>query len=117
MIEEAESAALEQYLSDTTLATSRLALVEVPRATRIANPSPEVQHDTGRLLASCLLVDVSDRLLREAATLASERVRTLDAVHLATALYIEADEMVVYDRRLLSAAASHGLATSSPAPD
>lgn len=96
------------------LATSRIALVEVQRATAIANPAPEVQKETKRLLAYCMLVDVTDQLLSAAAALASATVRTLDAIHLASALRIEADELVAYDRRLLAAAAERGLAVSSP---
>ena len=115
VIEEAESADLESYLaSDAVIATSRVALVEVPRATRIANPSEELQHETQRLLDACLLVDVTDRLLRSAAPLASREVRTLDAIHLATALYIDADELVAYDRRLLDAAEAQGLEVAAP---
>jgi predicted nucleic acid-binding protein len=100
--------------NDVVLATSRLALVEVPRAARIANPSEEVQQETRRLLDACLLVDVTDRLLRSAAALASREVRTLDAIHLATAAYIDADEVVAYDRRLLHAAGKHGLQVAAP---
>jgi hypothetical protein len=51
VIEEAESADLESYLaSDAVIATSRLALVKVRRATRIANLSEQLQHETRRLL-------------------------------------------------------------------
>jgi predicted nucleic acid-binding protein len=115
VIEEAESADLESYLpSDAVIATSRVALVEVPRATSIANPSEELQRETRRLLDACLLVDVTDRLLRSAAPLASREVRTLDAIHLATALYIDADELVAYDRRLLDAAGAQGLQVAAP---
>jgi uncharacterized protein len=115
VIDAPESTDLENYLADdAVLATSRIALVEVPRATRIANPDEEVQQETRRLLDACLLVDVSDRALRNAAALASRKVRTLDAVHLATALYIDADELVAYDRRLLDAAKAQGLSTASP---
>jgi uncharacterized protein len=96
------------------LATSRIALVEVSRATGLANPSEEVREETRRLLAACLLVDVSDRVLRNAAVLTSREVRTLDAVHLATALYIEAEEVIAYDRRLLEAAGKQGLRVASP---
>jgi predicted nucleic acid-binding protein len=115
VIDEPESAALEKHLGQGQLvATSRIALVEVPRATAIANPSRDVRRETGRLLGSCLLVDVTDALLRTAADLASASVRTLDAVHLASALRVEADELVVYDRRLAAAAAERGLDVSSP---
>jgi uncharacterized protein len=115
VIEEAESADLETHLTkQVVLATSRLALVEVPRAARIANPSEELQGETERLLRACLLVDVSVLVLRNAAGLASRRVRTLDAIHLATAHYIDADELVAYDRRLLDAAEAQGLQVAAP---
>ena len=39
---------------------------------------------------------------------------TPDAVDLATALYIDADELVAYDRRLLDAAEEQELSTASP---
>ena len=115
VIEEPESAALANYLtSDCVLATSRLAEVEVSRATSLANPSPDVGEEVDRLLASCLLVSVSAQLLRSARRLASATVRTLDAVHLASALRIEADELLAYDHRLLAAAAEQGLTGASP---
>jgi predicted nucleic acid-binding protein len=116
VIEEPESASLERYLEGgPLLATSRIALVEVLRATSIANPAPEVRAEAERLLASCMLVDVTDGLLRAAAGLASAAVRTLDAIHLASALRVEADELVAYDRRLTAAAAARGLVVASPA--
>ena len=115
MIEEPESESLERHLEhDLTVATSRLALVEVARATTVANPAPEVREEAERLLASCMLIDVTDSLLRVAAGLAGAVVRTLDAIHLASALRIEADQLVAYDRRLLAAAAEHNLAVASP---
>lgn len=115
VIEEPESALLERRLGDEpVLATSRIALVEVRRATALANPAPEVREEAERLLASCMLIDVTDGLLRVAAALASAAVRTIDAIHLASAVRIEADELVAYDRRLVAAAAERGLAVSSP---
>lgn len=96
------------------LATSGIAVVEVLRATALANPAPQVRKEAERLLASCMLIDVSDDLLRGAASLASPTVRSLDAIHLASALRIEADEVVAYDRRFVGAAAERGLAVSSP---
>lgn len=115
VIEEPESAALDHHLAHgQVLATSRIAVVEVTRATAIANPTAEARRETERLLASCMLVDVTDALLRRASELASAKVRTLDALHLASALRIEADELLAYDRRLTEAAAERGLAVASP---
>jgi predicted nucleic acid-binding protein len=90
----------------------------VTRATSIANPSPEARAETERLLASCLLVDVSDGLLRAAARLTSRQVRALDAVHLASAERVDPDAILVYDRRLQDAARSAGFVVAHPgAPD
>jgi uncharacterized protein len=115
VIEERESTALERHLTrDALLATSRIALVEVPRATSLANPSQEVRKETALLLNTCHLVAVGDRLLRNAAEITSREVRTLDAIHLATALYIDAEQFVTYDRRLLAAANARGLTVIAP---
>lgn len=115
VIEEQESQALADHLRDRpTLATSRLALVEVARATALANPGAEVQRATGRLLDACVLVDLGHELLRAAARLTSRTVRTLDAIHLASALRVDADEFLAYDRPMLAAAIQLGLVASHP---
>jgi predicted nucleic acid-binding protein len=118
VIEEPESMALEDYLPrNARLATSRIALVEVPRATALANPSEEVRKETARLLQACVLVAIGDRVLRDAAAIASRDVRTLDAIHLSTALHVEADEVIAYDRRLQAAAEAQGLTVTAPGLD
>jgi uncharacterized protein len=115
VIDEPESEALTAYLSeDDLLVTSRLALVEVPRATKLANPEQAVKREADRRLRQCAVVDVSDRLLREAALLASRELRTLDAIHLASASHVRADEVVTYDRRLAAGALTHGLVATTP---
>ena len=115
VIDEAESDELERHLSrDARLVTSRLATVEVARAVRIANPDDAAEEEAATLVASCLLIDVTRGLLAEAARLTSKAIRTLDAIHLATARHADADELVAYDRRLLTAAAELGLRTVAP---
>jgi uncharacterized protein len=115
VIEEPESGALDEYLPrDALLATSRIALVEVPRATALANPSEEVEIETARLLQSCVLVALGDTVLRSAAAMTSRELGTLDAIHLSTALYVEADELVAYDRRLVAAAEAQGVSVVAP---
>jgi predicted nucleic acid-binding protein len=73
-----------------------------------------VQEEADRLLSSCMLVAVSAQLLRAARRLASASVRTLDAIHLASALRIEADELLAYDHRLLAAAREQRLPIVTP---
>jgi predicted nucleic acid-binding protein len=117
ILDEPESAALEEHLakrSAAVLATSRLATVEVARACRVANVSTEVADEAAYVLASCLQVAVSPQLLQAASKLTTQTLRSLDAIHLATALRIGADELLAYDRRLLSAAGEHGLAVAHP---
>ena len=118
VIQEPETPALRTHLSgDVVLASSQLALVEVPRATAIADPSAGVRAETERLLSRCALVEVTERLLREAAALAGTDVRTLDAIHLATAQRLQPHELVVYDLRLQRAASRAGFAISHPGAD
>jgi predicted nucleic acid-binding protein len=116
VIDEPESPALEAHLADhpAVLVTSRLAMVEVARATKLANPGEEVQEEVERLLSSCTLVAVSAQLLRASRRLASATVRTLDAIHLASAIHVEADELLAYDHRLLMAASAQGLPVITP---
>ena len=61
-----------------------------------------------------MLIDVTAALLRSAAALASAAVRTLDAIHLASALRIGADAVLVYDRRLQEAVRAQSLALAVP---
>jgi predicted nucleic acid-binding protein len=116
IIDEPETRALELHLAESpsVLVTSRLACVEVSRATALANPSQEVQQEVDRLMSSCTLVDITTQLLSSARKLTSASVRTLDAIHLASALRVEADALLAYDQRLLDAANEHLLAIVSP---
>jgi uncharacterized protein len=115
IVSEPESAALRRHLAaGQVLVASRIALVETSRATRIADPTPETERRTEELLASCLLVEIDDSLLRAGTAFASRSIRTLDAIHLASAMRVEADEFLVYDRRLGAAAAELGLEVVSP---
>jgi uncharacterized protein len=116
ILAEPESDALEQHLAndDANVATSRLAVVEVSRAASIANPARDVGREVDRLLSSYTLLTVSVELLRIARRLASQSLRTLDAIHLASALAIGADELVAYDKRLLAAALEQQIAVATP---
>jgi predicted nucleic acid-binding protein len=97
-----------------SLITSRVATVEVTRAASLANPSDDARRAVERLLRGCVLVSVSSPLLRRARLLASGSLRTLDAIHLASAIRVEADELVAYDLRLLKAARDQGMRVVSP---
>jgi predicted nucleic acid-binding protein len=113
-VEEAESNTLRDHLSGRPpLYTSEIALVEVARAASVAGEREGIEA-ARRVLDGCELVELDPPLLERAASLASARLRSLDAVHLASALEVRPDEFLAYDRRLLQAAEAAGLRTESP---
>ncbi len=62
------------------------------------------------------LIDLDEDLLAQSATLGDAGLRTLDAIHLASALTLrdELDAMVTYDHRMAEAARDLGIAVESP---
>jgi uncharacterized protein len=114
VVDEPESEALEQYLLTASfrLISSRIAVVEVTRTATLANPT--LREEADALLATCLLVDVGSAIIERAANLTSIQLRSLDAIHLATAVDVEPDEVIVYDEHLAEAARAAGFHTSSP---
>ena len=80
----------------------------------MANASEEARAEATLLLDSCLLVGVDDRILRNAARLASREVRTLDAVHLASEQLVAPDLFLGYDRRLLDVARRQQFVIAQP---
>jgi predicted nucleic acid-binding protein len=82
---------------------------------KIARPEAERISEAERLLSSVMLIRISDPILRRAAGLSSAELRTLDAVHLATAERVGVTEILTYDRRLSAAAEQLGLRVASPA--
>jgi uncharacterized protein len=94
--------------------TNEIAVVEVTRAARVADPTGETLTTAREVLEETDLVTLDRALVHRAAELATPRLRSLDAIHLATALEVAPDELVAYDRRLLEAAVDAGLRTVSP---
>ena len=113
---EPESSALRRYLRRRRpWVSSSLARTEVLRALL---PGGEKAAAAGRaVLARCDLVRVSDQVLTRAGMLEPHELRSLDAIHLATAERLGRDirELVIYDERMAQAARSLGYRVSSPA--
>jgi predicted nucleic acid-binding protein len=70
-----------------------------------------------RALVGLALVPLDDQVLEAAATLTPTELRSLDAIHLATALSLgdELGAMFVYDARLAAAALAAGIPVEAPA--
>lgn len=96
------------------LVCSALAEVEVPRAIRKA--APEALPAVPATLARLYRLEIDATVRSAAAGLADPNLRTLDAIHVATAvgLGVELQAFVSYDQRLLQAAGEMGLPAVSP---
>lgn len=117
-VAETESGRLAEHLSDPgdDAVCSALGAVEVRRAIARAGLADQAADRVDAVLATVDLRRIDEAILGAAAELDPASIRTLDAIHLATALELgeEIGELVAYDRRLLDAAAVHGLTVVSP---
>ena len=116
VVDEPESPALRRFVESNRprLATSELAIVELLRAVRVAAAGADGLRRAREELDATELVDVDLNLLETAVSWTSALVRSLDAIHLVSALRVGAREMLVYDRRLAEAAQAAGLEVLSP---
>ena len=69
------------------------------------------------LLGEVETVDITQSVVESASRLPDPALRSLDAIHLATALLIreDLDALLTYDERLAIAARSHGIEVATPA--
>lgn len=117
VVAEPESAALAERLAGQVLVASALIVTEVSRAVRRAVGR---SHDAvlAQVLGLIDLVLVDRGILTAAAELEPASLRTLDAVHVASALALgdRVTSLIGYDERLLEAARAAGLAVERPSP-
>ena len=116
LIDEPESAALEAWLEARPgpLLTSTVAEVELALALTRKDKPPALGNE---LLRGVARVEINEPVRRRAASLGA--MRMLDAIHVATALGLDALApgtltLVTYDKRMAASAASTGLATAAP---
>ena len=115
-VREPETDALRRHLRRRhTLITSGLARTEVLRALLPAGAAAMAAGQ--RVLSRLDLVRVNDQVLGGAGVLLPIELRSLDAIHLATAGRIGRDlgEIVTYDQRMAFAAQQMGYKVLSPA--
>lgn len=116
VVDEAESAALRAFLaSGPVVATSALALVEVVRAVRAQGPAAVALARA--VLSTIEIVELTDSIASDAATLDPPLLRSLDAIHLATARALgdQLGPVITYDRRMQEAIIALGLTLAAPA--
>jgi predicted nucleic acid-binding protein len=119
-VQEAESdaveAALDRYVAAVAVAIlSSPAWGEVRRALRARLDGrwcgdDEIHNAFHGALAEAAERFITEEVLSLARRVAPPPLRTLDAIHLATAIVLDVDEVVAYDDRLIDACRSSGLA-------
>lgn len=114
-VTEPESRALRHHLRRRQpLVTSSLARTEVARALLPLGPQAVARGE--EVLARLELLRVNDRVLTTAGGLPPAELRSLDAIHLASAMQLGASlrAVVTYDSRMADAARAIGWSVTSP---
>jgi uncharacterized protein len=109
VVAEPESEALFELLGVwPDRVSSALALTELPRALRRAGFGAAERRRADQIFSHVVLIGLDSKILTAAASLDPPALRTLDAIHLATALAVREDlgGLITYDVRL-SLAARH----------
>lgn len=116
VIEETESAALERWLvlQEQPITTSVIGRVELVRACRRLHPDSAAAALL--LLGDLPLVPLTSWVVETAENIGSTELRSLDALHLASAFELDTalTGFVAYDKRLRDAAAHASLPVMTP---
>ena len=115
IIDEPEGGDLRAFLAPIARqATSIVGRVEVERT--VARRVPARLDHVASLLDDLVIVGLEPEIAAAAATIGPPTLRTLDAIHLASAAALGADleALVTYDRRLAEAARALGMPVASP---
>lgn len=117
-IAERETPDLKRWLTeqpDPQLISSALLGVELIRLLGLVNPAMLNAADV--FLADDIdIVEITPSVLGEATLVQPPRLRTLDAIHLATASDLDdaVDVLLTYDKLLVDAARAEGMTVASP---
>jgi predicted nucleic acid-binding protein len=114
---ESETAALRAWLYERAdIGWTSSVLVEVESFRALARYTPQVVTRLPAVLDQIELIDMTPRIRALAQTIEPMTVRSLDAIHLATALHQRSalTTFVTYDKRLLGAARTADLPVSAP---
>jgi predicted nucleic acid-binding protein len=118
VFEETESGALAQWLAErqeVPKISSELSTVELVRICRRRDESTVI--GARQVLMGLNLLPMTVDLIEQAALVGPAELRSLDAVHLASALSVSEDvtAFVVYDTRLRTAVVDAGIEVAAPA--
>jgi len=117
LVEEDHSSAMAEFFDeheDWPWVSSALLQIEVVRA--VMRVLPAALPEARELLEAFFFVPIDDDVIGRAMIEPDAGLRSLDAIHLATARVLadDLDAVVSYDERLLTATTDAGLPTVSP---
>lgn len=116
VVEEAETTALRTFLASLGARRVSSALLRTESLRAVRHLGPDALATVREGLRRVDLIGIDDRILDAAGTLESQVLRTLDAIHLATAMAVgdDLEAIVTYDERMVDAAKLMGLSTATP---
>jgi predicted nucleic acid-binding protein len=117
LVEESHSTAFAMFYdshSNAEWVSSTLLRIELARA--VARAKPLLVPAARDLLLAFSYIGIDDEIVEAAMNEPDRSLRSLDAIHLATARLLgpDLDAVVTYDDRLAAAAADAGLTVSAP---
>ena len=116
VIDESESQAVRERVADARqLFTNRIAAVEVGRAVQ-RQSEIDASAQVSAVLKRLSIIELDVSIAESAAKLEPRGLRSLDAIHLASALALaeELEALVTYDSRLIDAGRTAGLVVLAP---
>jgi predicted nucleic acid-binding protein len=116
IVDAPESRAMQHFLAGQHGRYISSALLRTEAMRAAARHGPEALGVAREALGRVDLVSIDDRILDSAGLLHPDKLRSLDAVHVATALTIGDDLSVIvtYDEHMIRAASLMGLRTATP---
>ena len=116
VVEETETAAARTFLASHGARRVSSALLRTESLRAVRHLGPDAIATVREALRRVDLIGIDDRILDAAGILEPQVLRTLDAIHLATALAVgdDLEAIVTYDERMVDAARLMGLSTATP---
>jgi predicted nucleic acid-binding protein len=116
VVDETESTAVRTFLAGRPARRVSSALLRAESLRSIRHLGPDALATVREGLRRVDLIGIDDRILDAAGILEPQVLRTLDAIHLATAMAVgdDLEAIVTYDERMVEAARLMGLPTATP---
>ena len=116
VVEETETAAVRAFLANRGVRRVSSALLRTESLRAVRHLGPDALATVREGLRRVDLIGIDDRILDAAGLLEPQVLRTLDAIHLATATAIgdDLEAIVTYDERMVDAAKLMGMSTATP---